>query len=247
MMWKISPSQFKKYRMCKRMFGFEYVEGLFPPSTDKQTFGSAVHKVLEGWLKEGTPPDSNTQEGAIAKQGIRGGWLPTPSPNLLVEHEFLLQMDADIYTYGFIDCVVPGTIPMVIDHKTTSDLRWAMTEGELGADPQALLYALWAMFHFNVPKVTARWIYYAATNPEKGIRKPRGAKPIEFVFDSASGYFIEQIRQIVLDMRDIVHIRENKLPGITHKPNPDACSAYGGCPHAEKCNLSSSERIDSYF
>jgi len=258
--WKISPTQVSKYRRCKRLYAFEYVEGLWPDSTDKQTFGSDVHKQLERWIQEVVPPDTS-QEGMTAKQAI--GWIPAPNSALKVEQSFSFALFDGVNAAGFIDLVIPpGTIealsiPMVIDYKTTSDLRWAMSQGQLAADPQALIYSCWAMFKYHAPRVTARWIYLAATNPQpkrmpdgswvQPPRKPRGCKPIEFTFSASDIHFVSQWEQLIEDVRQMLTIRMRELPGLSLDPSPESCSMYGGCPHKHRCNLSPGDILAGYM
>lgn len=251
---KISPSQVKTRRQCDRLIGFQYVEGIRPPSSPKQEFGTDVHKHLEDWLRSGKLPDKSPA-GEVAKQGL--SWLPAPESGLWIEHEFefLWNELSNTFVHGFIDCVKhPETKdsfvvapPIVIDHKSTGDLRWAMSSDELFRDPQAILYSLYAMFKWNVPIVKARWVYYAASNPANGRRKPTGAKPVETVFDLKSLAFREEVKKIGADIEQIVHIRREQIPGKVLRPNPASCQMYGGCFFQDKCNLSADDRLAGYI
>ena len=246
-MIKLSATQISKFRSCKRLYAFEYVEGKRPPSTVKQQFGSDVHKNLERWLKGSEVPDKSPA-GLTARQGISKPWSPVPGPELMVEHEFELDWVSGATVIGFIDCVVPGDAPMVIDHKTTSSLKWALTPDKLEDDPQALLYATWAALHFGVSSVTARWIYYAASNPRSGRRKPNGILPVEVQFNFGLEETIRKIGSLLDDSKTIVQIREKEIPGLDLDPNPSSCGNYGGCPHKELCgDLSPEDRIRSLW
>ena len=249
----VSPTQVSKARRCWRIIAFEYVEGIKPPPSVKQVFGTDVHKQLERWLSKGVPPD-DTPEGRTAKQGIKKGWLPTPGPHLMTEHRMRYQVIPGVFIKGYIDCVAPYEIsekisgPLVIDHKTTSDLRWAKTEEELASDPQALMYVAWAMLHFGVPEVLARWVYYAASNPTgKSPRAPRGAKPVQRLFDSRDPAFIELVAGILRDVHRIVYIRRTGIKALDLPPSPGSCGMYGGCAHEYRCNLSGGDRIAAYM
>ncbi len=246
----ISPSQVKKKRQCDRLIGFEYVEGRRPPSSIKQRFGTNVHTHLENWLKHGTvPPD--TPEGLTAKQGIRPGWLPTPGPELLIEHHFAFHVFPEIKAKGIIDCVEPPTLlqpmPVVIDHKSTSNMRYAMTVEELRNEPQSLIYSAWAMLKWNAPEVCARWVYYAASNPKTGKRKPAGARPVETIFRANDPAYLAAWAELQRDIAEIYRIRASKIPGNSLKPNPGSCSDYGGCPHSPAqggtCELSGADYL----
>jgi len=251
----VSPSQFEKFRRCLRAYSFEYVMGLRPPSSPKQQFGTAVHAQLEQWLSKGTPP-ADTPEGRVAKQGINKGLLPTPSDKLRVEDKWSfwagLYGDTEVFFSGFADCIVPPSVgccgageAMVIDHKTTSDLRWAKTEDQLKTDPQALLYSAWAMLQFQVGKIKARWVYYAAD--AKGERKPRGAQAVCVEFQANGAAFLDGIDRILQDTKELVRIRTNEVQALDLAPSPESCQAYGGCPHRNLCALSSADRLAGYF
>lgn len=235
---QVSPHQVTLYRRCKRLIGFEYVERLKAPPSEKQTFGSQIHDQLEKWLRLAKPP------GEVARTGLK--WLPTPDESLLIEHKINFEWLPGIYMIGIIDCA-SQVDSLVIDHKTTSDLRWAMTTDQLFCDPQAIIYAVWAMLTWNQPIVKARWVYYAASNPPKGARRSRGSKPVEVIYHNRDQKFISQVGRITEDVRAIVDIRRQMIKGMDLEPTPGSCNSYGGCFHQERCQLSTDEVIDRYF
>lgn len=237
-MIKISPTQIAKKRDCLRKISFEYVLGLRPPPSPKQRFGLDVHEHLENWLQFGKYPD-DSPEGRVAKQGIRNGWLPPPSKNLLIEEAFNIEMQSDIILGGRIDCVQPETeIPLLIDHKTTSSLVWAKTEEELENDPQAIIYSAAIALSLNAPLIDARWVYYAATNPLSGERKPAGAKPVEVQYDVRSNRFAELWNGICNDVETIYKIRTQQIQPHDLPSSPESCGKFGGCFFKEHCKVS---------
>jgi hypothetical protein len=202
------------------------VEGFKPPPSVKQQFGTDVHTHLEHWLSKGiVPPD--TPEGNVAKQGIQKGWID------------------DVNMMGYIDCVEPPGL--VIDHKTTSSLNWAKTEEQLALDEQAIIYAIWAARTFNTTVVNARWIYYAASNPKTGVRKPAGSKAIQTSFDFTSRFVQKAVKDLLSFSKQLIWIRKNEIKAACVPPNPHACGAFGGCPHKERCGLSEGDRLAAYF
>jgi hypothetical protein len=243
---KLSASQLNKGRRCLRAYSFEYVEGFKPPPSPKQQFGKDVHSQLENWLSKGKMPD-NTPEGNVAKQGIQKNWLPIPSEDLLIEHYFQIPWVDEVPIIGYVDCTDPQEIPIVIDHKTTSSLTWAKTEEQLLLDEQALIYSFWAALQYQAKRVKARWVYYAASNPRSGPRMPAGAKAVQVEFDIQSRWYIDRIKDLLILSKKLIWIRRDEIKAMTLPPNPDACSAYGGCPHRERCNLSGQEIMKGYF
>jgi hypothetical protein len=246
---RISPTQVTKFRRCQRIIGFEYVEGIKAPPSPKQKFGSDVHAFLEDWLAHGVLPD-DSPEGRVAKQGIDKAWLPMPDRRLLVEHEFQYPMRRELDMFGFVDCAVPPDIsdpPLVIDHKTTSDLRWAKTADQLAADEQALIYATWGMLKWQVPVVRARWIYYAASNPQGGTRKPRGAKPVEVTFDCRTELFAAKLKKLEEDVLALARIRRSRIRGLDLPASPGSCGMFGGCFYQDRCALTGGDRLAAYM
>jgi hypothetical protein len=247
----LSPTAVTKFRLCRRLYAFEYNENLRPPPSAKQQFGTDVHKQLEKWLKEGKEPDESS-EGRTAWQGIEKGWLPEPDPRLLIEQRFEFPIRAGLSLGGYIDCAVPpgvmGDDPMVIDHKSTSDLRWAKTEEQLLTDPQVLIYGIWAMLKWESPTVRCRWVYYAATNPtDDQPRQPRGAKPVEVQLSTQSPDVMQRIKYLLDDLDTMATIRAGNQPGLSFSPNPASCGIFGGCPHVDRCNLSPGDRLAAYM
>lgn len=240
----ISPTQIEKFDRCERLISYEYVQHMKPPPSVKQSFGTAVHANLERWLSKGKMPDE-TPEGATAKQGIRNNWLPSPSSALLVEHDFEIPFSKEVHVRGKIDCVVPGAVPIVIDHKTTSDLIWTKTPEELRIDAQAIVYSIYAALKYSADQVRARWIYYSASNPKNGPRKPTGAKAVELVFDVASAEFLEQWDSLCERLKRIAHIRNEGIYPNELPPSPQNCSAFGGCYFKDECKLSGLDQLAS--
>lgn len=246
---RISATQIAKVRRCERLIGFEYCDGIKLAPSKKQEFGKAVHKQLEDWLRDGKAPD-DTAVGKVAKQGIQSGWLPAPrTKGVGVEQSFTLPWRKGVQLIGFIDCNVPPPVfdvPVVIDHKTTSDLRWAMSEVELQNDPQAIIYAIWATVFYKAPEVIARWIYYAASNPKNGPRKPKGSQLVEYKFNVRE-LQTEKLELIRPDINRIVEIRSTLTGGQALPASPESCELYEGCFYKDKCNLTAEDRFAAFI
>ncbi len=230
---KLSASQVSKYRRCKRIIGFSYNEKIKEPSSIKQQFGTDVHKEQEGWLSKARM-HSDTPAGRVAKQGVR--FLPTPGEHLLVEKYFQIDWQPGVTMIGYIDCVSPSE-RLVIDHKTTSNLRWMKTVAQLKGDEQAIIYAIWMMLAYNVSSTRARWVYYSAMNPKRGARKPNGSQFVEIEFRAKDPEFQRHVRQLLADTRDIANIREGGKKGIDLPASPESCGAFGGCFYKQFCDM----------
>jgi hypothetical protein len=162
-----------------------------------------------------------------------------------VELKFRYPLWADVEALGFIDCVVPGEVPIIIDHKTTTDLKYS--KKDLSTDPQAVLYALWAMMHFKVPAVRARWIYYVASAPKTGERKPKGSKKIEGLFDIRDTEFKKTVHGILDTVKEIERIRKTSAAAQSLPPNPAACGDFGGCYHRGRCALTLEQVFEGFY
>ena len=247
----ISPTQITKWRQCQRLYAYEYVEGQRPPPSARQQFGTDMHKQLERWLRTGTPPDQSPA-GRTAAQGIRPEVLPAPSGALLVEHNIVIPgVHGGVDIAGFADLVEPPTLlrrwPLVVDHKSTSSLQWAKTPADLATDPQALIYALWAMLAFTVPTCEIRWVYYVASNPRSGSRKPAGCRPVGGIFRAADPAYQAQIQELADDCWRMSEVRRLGVRAAQLPPSPQSCSAFEGCVHTERCALSPHDKITSFF
>jgi RecB family exonuclease len=248
---KISASQIQKVRRCKRAYAFEYVEGFRSPSSPKQQFGTDVHAHLENWIKSASLPD-DTPAGQLAKMAISKEEIPAPDMRLLTEHNFVYRWSEDVDVGGFIDLMVPPELskhgaPLIIDYKTTSDLRWAKTPEQLENDEQAILYAIEAMMKFNARIVDAKWIWLAATSPKNGYRKPAGVRPTYTMFDAHDHFFQAKVKKLDKDIQEISRIRNLNIRGLSLPPSPESCEMYGGCPHKEKCNLSGADVLGAHM
>lgn len=231
----VSPSQHEVFELCKRKWAFQRLDGAPHFESDKMRFGTEGHGVAEQWLRNGTIPPK-TEAGEVFKQGM--ALLPAPHPELMIEAELELELDGNIVMVGYIDVLVPPHLrpekrPKVVDHKFTSDLRYAKKPEELRDDAQAVVYSVAAMEKFNVREVDGAWHYYGFSGPN---HKPNGTKVVPFhhTVDSASRPW----NRILGQSHEIATLR--RTPGIKAvdvEPTPTACAAFGGCEFADRCPL----------
>ena len=232
-MIKISASQCATYRKCHRKYSYEYVDGKRSPSTPKQEFGTNMHTELEEWMLYGKVP------GMVAQQGIK--YLPDRSfvnrpdlPTILVEQ----QIDEELLGFfitGRMDIMLLASArASIYDHKTTSNMKYALDSEGLSNDTSALFYALYVRLKYNISEIDLRWIYYSATNPVIGNRKPNGCREvIAELRDNAETD--EKFHNLVVDMTRMIHIRENSIKPEFCERNFASCETYGGCFHKSYC------------
>src|SRR5271166_3166193 len=220
---RLSASQVQTFSDCQRKWAWKYVAGVEEPPSPAAELGRAVHAELEKYLRGGEI-NFTTEVGYIAAAGLEH--LPKPGTlGLRVEEEFHFEGPSGHSYLGYKDLEVPGVVQLaqigiVYDHKTTSDLKWQKTEDDLKKDVQATLYAVdYFRNHPDESEVELRWVYYQT---------------------NAWNRFLE-IEQIAETMSTAAEKQPLELP-----PNINHCSAYGGCPHQGRCNLSPFEKMRSH-
>jgi hypothetical protein len=230
----ISPSQLASFDQCQRKWAWEKIAGFRSPPTASQILGVRVHAVFEAWLKHGVPPNRKTLEGRIALRGLPQ--LPPPGAGS-VEEQFYLTTRSGLHYTGIADWIgwhhALGAV--VIDHKTTSAMKWVKTREELEYDVQALLYATFACIAMQTDYVTLRW-NYVQTN----------AKDSRLVEVSLSlRQIIERFPIVEARAAEMTAHRKNRTHPLRVLPNPLACGNFGGCPHQDRCNLSPVEKMEA--
>ena len=172
----LSASQVKDFVLCSRKWAWSKIAGLERPQAVSAELGVRIHTQLEKYLRDAEPLDPHERmawidpktgklierhPGVIAEAGLH--LLPPPKvPGLLAESQFHFQTTAAAWT-GYIDFQWPNPRPQVGDHKSTGDLRWALTPDQLATDVQGLLYAVSAYLRTGEPEIGLNWIYYETT------------------------------------------------------------------------------------
>ena len=219
---QVSPTQVESYRACPRQWYTKYVLGMFTPSTPAQELGTAVHTVLENWLRDGTPPPE-TAAGIIAKAGLH--LLPAPKTEGLHVEGMVEIPGAPMRMVGKIDLTDerPG-VPTVFDHKTASDPKWVKEKEELAGNVQLISYAQYGLSkHPNVGIIRVVHTYFGTrTAWAKQVEMTVSRKKVEEEWAGICGTIREMQADAVKDEADVVQV-------------PSACSAYGGCPYKERC------------
>jgi PD-(D/E)XK nuclease superfamily protein len=241
---RLSASQVQTFVNCQRAWAWKYVEGVEEPSSPAAEKGKQVHAVLEQYLTGGQI-DFTTEIGYIAASGLQhlpqpGTWVDVedrkvwvPAPGLLVEQEFHFVGPSGHSYLGYKDL---ETDDDVYDHKTTSDLRWQKTEEELRIDIQATLYAVdHFRKHPDKNEVKLHWVYYQTKNAKKS-----AVTRLRVQQDETWQRFLE-----IEKIADQMAVAATKQP-LELPPSINHCSAYGGCPHQGRCNLSPFDRMRSH-
>jgi len=241
--FKTSPSQLKGAadpdKGCYRRWGYEYILKRRPEDSGAAAaFGSLVHKELENQWNFKHDPEFN-EEWAPAEEvaAVAEAGLPfLPPGDALIEYRGAFEIEGGQHG-GIIDAMwVRREVVFVQDWKTTSDLKYALTEEQLGRDGQALTYAKIGLDENpDCSSVTLRWVYL----PTKG---KKGAHVVETTLDREE--VEERLQAVQMEAESLVQLRhtalahENKGDDMeawvnkTLDPNLRACFAYGQPCHA---------------
>jgi hypothetical protein len=228
---RLSASQVQTFIDCQRKWSWRYVMEVEEPDSAAALLGRAVHAELEKYLSGGEI-DFSSETGYIAASGLQH--LPKPgTPGLLIEQEFHFEGPSGHSYLGYKDLETSG---IVYDHKTTSDLRWQKTADDLRTDIQATLYAVdYFRKHPDEQTVQLRWVYYQTKNSKKSAVTALTVNQT----DTWNRFLeIEKIAGIMAAVSDKHPL--DLLPNVNH------CSAYGGCPHQGRCNLSPFDKMRSH-
>ena len=166
-----SPSQIATLSACDRKWAWEKLARQPRKFNAAAQLGTECHDVLEQWEGKGIPPNPKTKQGKIVLPGLK--FLPQPSKLLQLERYMMFSFGGhDWHGYKDIEyfSLFEGhRLAIVNDHKTTSDLMWALTEEQLLLDPQGVIYGYDAMLKYGTQEAWLRWIYYQTRGAKKSI------------------------------------------------------------------------------
>lgn len=219
----ISPSQLKSYSLCPRKWYFEKVVGLTQPQSKAAADGHRIHEIIEDYLLNGNDfPDDKLGQAAIRSleylPDLEDGW----------EVEKLLTLD-NLFGEGvrFLGRVDLYSKDHIIDHKTTSNLKYAKTEEQLKIDEQAILYCYATLQnHPEVDKIKFSHQYILRSRPSR----PREVT-VEFTREE-----LEEKIQIMVERGSQMLSEINKEPAEVSDNSPGACTAFGGCAFKTHCS-----------
>lgn len=231
---KVSATALKTYRkVCKRKGAWAKIDGIRDPGSKATGLGSEVHKHMDAWCSDGLEPpkdDAGRLAGALIMK------LDAAPGEGLVEEKFEFEFE-DVTYHGFIDLQYEHQgVLRIRDHKTTSDLKWALTEETLADDEQGILYA-GAAFDADpsIDEVELEWGYVTT----KGKRRTKEVR-LRVLRDENT----IKLQELTNDAREMVEIYGSATTALEVEPNPNSCDAYGGCFYRdEHCKLTATERM----
>lgn len=232
-----SASQVSEFKRCPRKWYYKKVVKLEEPSNPAQARGKAVHSAIESFLETrqiALPVITDEQVGvdseALAEYvSIAAPYLP--EGDYEIEREVLLPtFEGGPLWVGYIDVRYPGV--RIIDHKTTSDFRYAKTPEELRNDTQLNAYAHWEYEQGATGELEVAHLYL----------RTRGRKLASYVpalttkdkVDEVWARDMETVRQMSA-LVERLGVTEDRAEEVD--PNTEACGAYGGCYFRHRCGI----------
>jgi len=248
---RYSATQVSVFRDCRRKWFVGWVVGVRGPQNAYAALGERIHKVLRAYLEDGTLPGGDQIEITVIKPNGQEisytgddllqiilpylGELPAPGV-AKVEGFFELDLGGLGTMVGYIDYQFDEDVPVVGDHKTTSDLGWALKPAELVEDPQGVIYAVKALEESDAQEVELRW-GYVRRDPKKPGKKIVKARMS--LTDTTKSW-----QNILQDVRAMKALRESGCEPGQVPYDATACDKYGGCPHrGNTCRLSPMDRM----
>lgn len=133
----ISPTRMQTYGQCPRKWFFDCIMDLKMPATASMERGTAVHKTLELYYKEGKYPEQDLKLQRVLE------YTPAPGPNVICEGWISLGIEGYPEIGGTIDLLDLNdlTNPHIYDYKTMKTFDYALTEYQLRNNIQLLCYA----------------------------------------------------------------------------------------------------------
>lgn len=217
----LSKSQIEAFNTCQRKWGWAYLDGIRKTNRSAE-LGLAIHKDLEEYFQNGIFPESKLAQASLHH------W-PAPGPHISVEAHLETESNGIDY-HGFRDIGFREPRHYVVgDHKSTSDLKWALKPAELAEDLQANIYAKATCEEEGVEEVELRWVY----TQTRGEIKAHRVVALRTLQD-ATRYLAERVDPV---SEKIIEAYETRPAVLDMPPTYESCSKYGGCAYAENCGL----------
>lgn len=187
---KFSPTKLAAFQRCPQQYAFQYLLRIPRAPTAAMTFGSNLHRTLQGMYESGGPQGED-QAQAVARlsetwsgQGFADkkeeAAFKALGESIISQFHTQFQVEEgrplliekrleapykDIKFFGIVDRVdlLPDGSLDVIDYKSTRYVATDVAEVEAGLRQQLSLYAFLARYHLPYP-VRRLSIHYLRTN-----------------------------------------------------------------------------------
>lgn len=219
-----SPSQIKTYLLCPRKWFYESILGFRSPPNEKAQRGTDAHKELEDWYEHGIEPPTPQVKLSLEdpRMPVRENlplieqWLP-----IILPSGIQMRQKADLIDLSNRVC------PIVVDHKTSGTTEHFLNEYQLRDDPQMLAYAR-AVLEIYAPEAPSITLMQNQIS--------WGALDTPRVVEATLSRDTVMAKWSKIEDEAIARMRQDAVKSVTEvHANLNACSAYGGCPHIERC------------
>jgi hypothetical protein len=236
----VSPSQIETWLGCQRDWYFVYPMGFRKPPTASTLLGTGCHTVSENVILETLDADGRVEDLSVRRDGKDGHRaIVRPALSTLldlrervragtgrVELSMKRKLRNGLDLIGRIDFIDIADEPLVVDHKTSSDLKYAKTEEELRTNIQMLAYAYEAV----CLKPLAQGVRVA-----HNVMLTRGAPTARYTDVVIPRQEIHAGWTRIQDISDKM-IETSKLASPADvPPTESACNNFGGCFHRDRC------------
>ena len=240
-----SPSQVETFKMCERKWWLNKIAGMEVPDTGDTLTGTRVHGEMEAYLKSGDAATlSEISRPALwLLDELRRRDVDVEVPlgekdkNWKLTGKKALVVAAGLPVLGFADVMDiystedGGIPPLVLDWKTTGNLKYVKTSDELRRNDQVITYA---------QAVLARRRLAGLTEP-RDIRVQHAVllkvRPFGLhgnFADVTPAEIAEGMESIDETVGRMVRTARATTPNDV-TPTWSACSAYRGCPFQSTC------------
>jgi hypothetical protein len=236
---KVSYSEIRTYKSCRRKYFFSYIEGLKPKQeSDALVSGSYYHKKLEALLKDEPFDMADAKTTAMAFAFDK--YIRPSLPEVIQTEKFFSKPlgkygTVDVEVIGYIDGICKDGTP--IEHKSTSFPIDEAYQDSLWFDEQIPVY-MWA------ENVNEMW-YTVCKKPN--IRQTKRETEEEFAQRCIEWYDTDTEEKIAIlkvcrtredineHMIEIMRIT-NEMRNQTHFfRNPYNCNGFMSCPYRSIC------------
>lgn len=221
---RISVSQLKLFKACRRAYFFRYKEGLIPKQdSEALETGKGYHALIEEYYTQGTMPEGLSKEDAMATAYIK--YIAPKFHVNSVECWVSYQLNEADSLFGRLDGIADDG--HLVEHKTTSQDIGEQYEYNLQWDEQILAYMLCT---------NCRKIWYTVCR-KPTIRLKKGESEEEF-FQRMVDWYAEdtenKIRVLEVTRTDEeVEAFKEQVAGLI--PKIDGCDMF--YPNCGWCNV----------
>lgn len=234
----VSATQVSTYELCPRKWAWRYVDGVESPPNKYAILGVDTHGHLEKWLRQKIVPTGRSKGVQLAQALIPH----LPAPQYIDPQHVEFEQYYELCGVKFIlvaDLWMPKWyegIPWVYDHKTGGNEEFWLTPEQLPQDIQGSLYGGWALHLTQAERVSLQWNYVRT----KGsiITKPVQCYVRGKDIQERLGKTLESARQMKV-------IAESGVGAMEVPYEARGCRAYGGCPHVQRCGITSADMLSA--